>query len=206
MKLIFLLFSITIFLKDVHAQTFAEWFSQGKTQKKYLLAQIAALQVYEGYLKDGYKIAKTGLNVVNDVKHGEFNLHNAFFTSLKTVSPTVRGYGRVAEIVSMQLALVKSANQIEKQAQASTSFDEDELHYLQKIFSAITDGCLEDVLALTNIITSGKLELTEDQRIARINHLYDSVKDKYAFVQSFGGDINAQTVIRKHDKQENYLR
>ncbi|MCH5688762.1 conjugal transfer protein TraI [Niabella sp. W65] len=36
---------------NLQAQTFAEWFQQKKTQKKYLLQQIAALQVYIGYAK-----------------------------------------------------------------------------------------------------------------------------------------------------------
>ena len=40
------------------AQTFAEWFRQSATQKKYLLQQIAALQVYIGYVQKGYSIAK----------------------------------------------------------------------------------------------------------------------------------------------------
>ena len=35
------------------AQTTAEWFNQKATQKKYLIQQIAALQVYIGYLQKG---------------------------------------------------------------------------------------------------------------------------------------------------------
>lgn len=43
------------------AQTFDEWFRQKKTQKKYLVQQIAALKVYLGYLKEGYEIAQKGM-------------------------------------------------------------------------------------------------------------------------------------------------
>ncbi len=39
------------------AQTFDEWFRQSATQKKYLLQQIAGLQVYIGYVQKGYSIA-----------------------------------------------------------------------------------------------------------------------------------------------------
>ena len=48
--------------ENLFAQTLAEWVSQKVTQKKYLLQQIAALQVYSGYLSKGYSIAKDGLN------------------------------------------------------------------------------------------------------------------------------------------------
>ncbi|MBK8310917.1 MAG: hypothetical protein IPL04_08535 [Chitinophagaceae bacterium] len=36
---------------SVNGQTLAEWTQQKKTQKKYLLQQIVALQVYIGYAK-----------------------------------------------------------------------------------------------------------------------------------------------------------
>ena len=48
----------------VRAQTFAEWFQQKSTQKKYLLQQIAALQVYAAYYKAGNNIAHNGLGSI----------------------------------------------------------------------------------------------------------------------------------------------
>ena len=37
-----------------YSQTYEEWFQQTKTQKKYLLQQIAALKVYIGYAEKGF--------------------------------------------------------------------------------------------------------------------------------------------------------
>jgi len=49
MKKIFLFLLLVVSAgSNLQAQTFAEWFQQKKTQKKYLLQQIAALQVYIG--------------------------------------------------------------------------------------------------------------------------------------------------------------
>ena len=62
----------------VEAQTFSEWFRQKKTQKKYLLQQIAALQVYIGYAQKGYRIAKEGLTTIGGFTKGEFDLHSDF--------------------------------------------------------------------------------------------------------------------------------
>ena len=61
MKKQFLIILFAVVSTSVKAQTFAEWFQQGATQKKYLLQQIAALQVYIGYVQKGYSIAKKGL-------------------------------------------------------------------------------------------------------------------------------------------------
>lgn len=56
-------------------QTFHEWFRQKKTQKKYLIQQIAALKVYLGYVQKGYSIAQKGLTTVSNIKKGNFDLH-----------------------------------------------------------------------------------------------------------------------------------
>jgi len=55
---------------QVNAQTWNEWFRQKKTQKKYLVQQIAALKVYLKYLKQGYRIVDKGLSLVGDIKDG----------------------------------------------------------------------------------------------------------------------------------------
>lgn len=78
MKRLIVLILFAILSTDVKAQTFAEWFRQSATQKKYLLQQIAALQVYIGYVQKGYSIAKEGLSAISDIKHGEFKLQRLF--------------------------------------------------------------------------------------------------------------------------------
>ncbi len=60
------------------AQTFAEWFSQKKTQRKYLLAQIAALNTYSNYLRTGYRVAKGGLGSITSNVGDELKLHTVY--------------------------------------------------------------------------------------------------------------------------------
>ena len=71
----------------LHAQTWAEWFRQNSTQKKYLLQQIAALSVYSGYLGKGYLVARNGLSVIQQLRQGEVNLHDTHFKSLVALNP-----------------------------------------------------------------------------------------------------------------------
>ena len=46
-------------------------------------------------LKKGYEIVDKGWNTVNDIKHGDFDLHNNYFTSLKQVNSSTGDYGKV---------------------------------------------------------------------------------------------------------------
>lgn len=61
MKKLIAIITLTIFVTVCNAQTFAEWFKQKETQKKYLIQQIVAFQMYLGYVQKGYSIAQKGL-------------------------------------------------------------------------------------------------------------------------------------------------
>src|SRR5258706_10649819 len=86
-----------------YGQTYDEWFRQQKTQIKYLTEQIAALQVYAGYVEKGYKIAKDGLDAIHAIKQGDFSLHNKYFSSLKNVNHNVKAYAKIADIIALQI-------------------------------------------------------------------------------------------------------
>ncbi|HEK19752.1 MAG TPA: hypothetical protein ENO28_04790 [Bacteroidetes bacterium] len=178
------------------AQTFAEFFSQKKKQKEYLLKQIAGLQVYIGYAKKGYDIASSGINTVKDIKNGEFGLHSAFFSSLKAVSPFIRNNSKVAEIMETQLAISKSFGGI-KSSELLTSGDRD---YIARVRGMVLDDCLTDLEELLLVITSGKVEMTDDERIKRLDQVYAGMKKKSAFTQNFTGAV-ALLVAQKESEQ-----
>lgn len=183
------LFLVSCFLSlgsVAKAQTFAEFFSQKKKQKEYLLKQIAGLQVYIGYAKKGYNIVGSGINTVKDIKNGEFGLHTAFFSSLKAVSPVIRNNSKVAEIIEMQLAISKSFSSVRNNAFLSSG-DRD---YIASVRSKVLEECLTDLEELLLVITSGKVEMTDDERLGRLDQVYSGMKNKSAFTQSFTGEVS----------------
>jgi len=171
-----------------HAQTWDEWFRQKKTKIKYLGQQIAALQVYIGYAEKGYKIASTGLHAIQDIKNGEFSLHQSYFSSLKNVNPKIKNAAEVAEIIALQISIVNHFKQAIKTYKASGYYGASELSYVGNVYAEITADCLKDIDALMNLITDNKLEMSDDERIAAINKLYADMQDKNSFTQSFTND------------------
>ena len=95
MKKLLIISIVVLCAENLSAQTWAEWFRQKATQKKYLLQQIAALHVYSGYLSKGYSIAKDGLNTIKSIKNGDLLQHSNYFTSLVTVNPQIKRYKKV---------------------------------------------------------------------------------------------------------------
>lgn len=180
-----------------YGQTFAEFFNQKKTQKKYLLEQLAALKVYGGYLKKGYQIVDNGLQTIRDFTDGEFSLHNAFITGLKKVSPVIRANSKVVEIIEMQLAIGKAFNNIKSNPNLSVY---NQL-YIQEVKENLWEESLKDLEELLLVITSGKLEMGDDERMERLNKVYVSMRDKSAFVQYFTGEVNLLIAQREMEKQ-----
>lgn len=171
------------------AQNWSEWMSQKKTQKKYLLQQIAALQAQIGTVKKGYAIAKKGLNAISDLKNGELNLHADYFNSLKMVSPQVKRYSRIAEIISIQTRIIKNYQSLIKKVKNEGAYKLSEIDYMERIFSRMLDDCENILYELLVVTTDGKLELKDDERLSRIDQLYNAMQDNAAFARSFTEEV-----------------
>lgn len=166
------------------AQTFAEFFKQKKTQKRYLLQQIAALKVYLGYAKKGYELVGSGLSTVRDITNGEFSLHNAFISSLKKVSPFVRSNAKVAEIIACQLGIMRAFDIGERDKLPVSS-----QLYVQDVKAHLLDECFKDLEELLLVVTAGKVEMSDSDRLERLDKVYLSMMDKYSFALDFSAQV-----------------
>jgi hypothetical protein len=185
---------------SLQAQTYAEFFRQKKTQKKYLVEQLVALKVYAGYLKKGYDIASTGLSTVKDFAKGEFNLHNSFISSLKTVSPVIRNNTKVVDIIVLQLEISKAFRNIRYGDVVSVNI----VAYVDEVRAKIMDECDNGMDELLLVITSGKVEMKDDERLQRLEKIYLNMLDKSAFVQGFCNQINIISHQRTKEQQSIY--
>ena len=170
---------------NISAQTWAEWFRQKVTQKKYLVEQIAAMKVYAGYLSKGYSIAKEGLGAIQDLKQGDFSLHKNYFNSLENVNPRVRQYSRVAEIISLGISITKQTARSIRNCQNTQQLTASELNYLSKVFNAVLADCTACIDAVVNLVTDGQLSMKDNERIHSIDKIYRQMMEAGVFVRSF---------------------
>lgn len=191
MKKLLILFLFGMFATTTQAQTFAEWFRQKKTQKQYLIQQVAALQVYIGYAQKGYSIAKEGLNIIGDIKRGEFNLHTDYFNSLKSVNPKIKQYAKVADIMAMQGTIIQAYGRTRRHVRETGVFNREEVDYIMRVLGRLMDDCENTLNELITLTTDGNLEMKDDERLKRIAMLYQDMTDKYTFSQSF----NIETMV-----------
>ncbi len=176
--------------------------ANAQTQRKYMLQQIAALQVYIGYAKKGYTIASKGINTVQNIKNGDFNLHRDFFSSLKNVNPKVSKYVKVADIIAYQGRIIRNTKQTLQAIRETEQFTTEELDYCKRVFDNLLDECVKTTDELLMVITSGELEMKDDERLKRIDKIYTDMQDKYSFCSSFSDEMGLLSVQRMGEQME----
>ncbi|SJZ68329.1 hypothetical protein SAMN04488128_1011184 [Chitinophaga eiseniae] len=185
MKVVLLICVAVVFSFPSKAQTFDEWFRQKKTQREYLAKQIALLQQYIGYVKKGYGIANKGLTTISQIKNGDLKIHEVFFASLKRVNPSVKRYPKVADIFSSLMGISTACGAAERGLAANDLLDQNIREYIHQVFSSIRAYNRESLADLLMVTENDRLQLSDDQRLSRIDTIYKEVKEREAFCSVF---------------------
>lgn len=193
-----LLTCITAF--PAQAQFLGGFFSQQRQKKKLMAEQIAGLQLYLGAISNGYHIAQNGLHTAHDLKNGTFNLHSAYFHSLQQVSPVIQNNPKGKAIAECYQQLNRQLNTELRWQKQQAQLSATEFANLEKVAGNLKKLATADMVELGDVLTPGKLQLTDEQRLNRLDKLYAAMKDKAAFAASFTGKCRQLALSRQRAK------
>jgi DNA repair ATPase RecN len=151
-------------------------------------------------LKKGYEILSGGYNTIKNISQGNFNLHKTFLDGLMAVSPAVKKYKKVADIIDFQLQLVKEYKKAFNRFKQNGNFNPDEIDYIGKVYGKLFDESLKNLDALINIITADKLRMSDDERLTAIDGIYDDMQNKLSFLRYFNNNTTVLAVQRAKEK------
>ncbi|MDT3404279.1 hypothetical protein [Mucilaginibacter terrae] len=180
----------------VHGQTFSEWFSQKKTQKKYLLEQLAALRVYSDYLQKGYSVAQNGLGTVSSYLKDEYGSHSVYYDRLLQAGPAVRDDPQIREIIRRQADIEQLFGPLERPEGLSPA----EIQYLGKVRGAVLHDCELQLQDLDRVISNGKLKAGDRERIEQLNQVHAAMTENYRFSSAFV--VQVVSLIKGRKQQE----
>lgn len=183
--------AMVLFLFFQHAgeaQTFSEWFRQKKTQKEYLIAQVAGLQMYIGHARDGYRILRQGWDMVGRARDGEFVLHRDFLTGLSAISPAVKKHNGIPRFVERQQLLLREIKLAKKLLAAHARIKTGEGEYLEKVLDGGLRLALELMDGLVMTALEPGLEMDDAERTARIGALNARLEELYVFIRAFNAE------------------
>lgn len=182
------------------AQTFREWFRQKKTQKQYLIEQIAQLKVYLELTEKGYKIAKEGLTTIGDLKRGEFKLHKNRFDSLSIVKPAIRKHPVASAAVYQIVHTIRLYYQLDDFMAERDGLSAQEKLYIRAVFDKLVADGVTVLDNLDVIVKDGELKMTDDARVQRIEMLASQAQQIYLFARQVFEEATVLSGQRKSEK------
>ncbi len=196
-----LMLAITICLS---AFTFQRSYGQA-TEIQQLLLNVEKLAQFKAILSDmkkGYTILSTGYNSVKNIAQGNFSLHETFLDGLMLVSPEIRRYYRIADIITDQSSIVSEYSSAYKRFNAGGNFNASEMNYLGKVYSQLFKQSLENLDGLILVITVNKLRMSDDERLRAIYGIAADTQDKLIFLRSFNRQTDILNIQRQKERND----
>jgi hypothetical protein len=184
---------------------FAMVLAQGRsfaqsTEAQQLLLNVEKLSQLKNILKDmkkGYTVISNGYNAVKNISQGNFSLHEVFLDGLMLISPQVRKYGRVGDILSFQKDILSEYKRAFKQFNSSGLFAAAELDYLAKVYAGLFSASIDNLDELTLILTANSLRMSDEDRLHAIDRIFADTSDKLTFLRSFNREAGTLLIQRK---------
>ncbi|QQL49964.1 TerB family tellurite resistance protein [Mucilaginibacter ginkgonis] len=170
-----------------------------------LLLNMEKLTQLKSILSDmqkGYYIYEQGYGAISNLSKGNFDLHDTYLSGLLNVSPSVRNYSRIADIVSMQSSLLREYKASDHLFRTSNTFSPGELNYMGTVYEKLVSETMENVDELATVIAAGKLRMSDAERLKAVDRIYNSSADKLQFLRHFTRQGQILSIQRAKEQSE----
>jgi hypothetical protein len=151
---------------------------------------------------EAYEVLYKGYTAVKDISEGNFSLHKTFLDGLMEVSPAVKKYKRVADIINYQARLVKEYKSAFSRFKIDNVFTGEEIQYIGNVYAGVVTESIKNLEELVLIITAGRLRMTDDERLNAIDRIFHSVDEQLAFIKDFNNSTSVLSLQRKSEQAE----
>lgn len=162
-------------------------FAQSQEAQQLLLnvEKLSQLRNILTDMKKGYMVISSGYNTIKDISKGNFSIHEVFLDGLLKVSPEVKKYRKVVEIISLQKGIVSDAKTAFSKFNSTDFFSVREIDLLAKVYAGVLQRSLEGLDELSMILTSSTLRMSDDERLQAIDRIFEETSDKADFLRDF---------------------
>jgi hypothetical protein len=158
--------------------------------------------VYAKYLKEGYDIAQKGLNIVGEIKGRNFSDHEDHFGSLRIVKDDLGNASSIHLILGRQVAIMNEFRELKNVCRNNQNLTEGEIRYVDLVYSNLLTECDKVMVALQAVVTDDAYQMTDDERIERIDAIHHDMNGKYAFTRTFCSSTKSLIMQRGVEKRE----
>jgi hypothetical protein len=174
-------------------------------EAEQLLIDVEKLAQLKGILQnmyDGYQVLFSRYTTIRHIAQGNFSLHKTFLDALLEVSPAVRNYKRVADIILVQTSITRYNKTAWANFCRSPDLSPGELEYIQKVYQNLLKKTGKNLEDLTNILTAGMLRMNDEERLKAIDRIWEQTQLQASFLKTFTSSTGWLSLQRRREVLE----
>jgi hypothetical protein len=192
------------FRSEAKCQTFNEWFKQKKTQKQYLIEQIAALQLYLKNLNQGYVVVKKGLNLVGEITGNSYSMDNIYLQSLLHVKTPIKNSQLNNSVIILEGRIKKRLIILEERInENNTILTADESGYLKQVTKKAESILSDQMATARKALTAVEVHMTDAGRIQILNNVKNDLEELESFLGQADAELAKLITQRRAEHFEN---
>lgn len=177
--------------------------TQEMEQLKLDLEKLAQFKLIVSQMKQGYQTLESGYHAVSNAAKGNFDLHKKYLDGLLVVSPAVKQSPVLGQIKSDNLATAKLFQMALQQFQMSGLFSAGELSEFKNQYNVSNQKVADDLDALAQIVSSGKLRMSDAERLQAMDAVRADISSQLGSVKSLISDYSRVQALRMQLRKDN---
>jgi DNA repair ATPase RecN len=164
--------------------------------------KLAQLKQLLSDMKKGYQVVSAGYTTIKDVSQGNFGLHQTYLDELMQISPSVKKYKKVRDIINYQMLLVQEYKQAYSRFKQDGNFNPEELAYLGQVYGNLLNKSLNHLDELSSVLTASRMRMSDDERLRAIDNIFMDMQDKLVFLRHFNTSNTKLAVQRARERND----
>lgn len=136
-------------------------------------------------------LSKLKLDEISQWTQKQKDLYKNYYEELMKVKSVITYYQRIRDITQKQVRLVDEYERVWSLFQQDSHFNEQELNYMQKVYSGILDESVKNVDQIFLILDSFTTQMSDAKRLEIINTAADQIDANYDDLTLF----NRQNIV-----------
>jgi hypothetical protein len=148
------------------------------------------------------ELSRFRLNEISNWSEKQKTLYNDYYQELWKVKSTIAYYQRIKDLTLKQVAMVREYQSAWKLFQSDKHFKPDEIVQMQRVYVGILDASAKNLDQIMLVISPGKTQMTDQQRLEAIGRAGDRLNENYSDLKQYNNQNMILSLHRSKDLNE----
>lgn len=148
------------------------------------------------------ELSQLRLTEISSWSADQKQLFSTYYDELWKIKGTIAYYQRIKNVAVRQLALVNDYKRAWAFLQQDKHFSAGELQQMTAVYSGILSASERNLDDVMTVVSSGKTQMSDEQRLELINRAADRLDENYSDLRRFNTENQMLSLQRSHDLGE----